>query len=170
MTTRPTDSDHRLTAEDLLTSPRGRSLVFGLDLNGREDEFDEEAEPLTAHADVVRGPRCHLRRRIPRRPGTGAGVAMYLGDGDSQPEPGDATARDVAATLRRVTPVTPSQAELENEMDEVISGAMYWQPPDGDDQIAADPEVREALCPFAEVLTSTGLLDAWSEPLDPDDQ
>ncbi|MCU4296200.1 hypothetical protein D3I60_03725 [Brevibacterium permense] len=95
---------------------------------------------------------------------------MYLGEGDSEPQPGDITAQNVAATLRRVTPVRPTQIDLENELAEVISGAMYWQPPHGADQIAADPEVREALRPFAEMVISTVPLDGWTAPLDPGNQ
>lgn len=45
--------DDRLSAEDLLASPRGRSLVVGLALNGRDDEFDEDAEPLTEEARAL---------------------------------------------------------------------------------------------------------------------
>lgn len=77
---------------------------------------------------------------------------------------------DVAALLRHITPVTPTQEEVENEMAEVISRAMYWQPPLGDDQIASDPVMREALRPFAEVLIDTGLFDSWSLPINPNDQ
>ncbi|MCU4296201.1 hypothetical protein D3I60_03730 [Brevibacterium permense] len=49
----PTLHHDRLSAEDLLVSPRGRSLVFGLALNGRDDEFDEEGEPLTDRARAL---------------------------------------------------------------------------------------------------------------------
>jgi hypothetical protein len=53
---------------------------------------------------------------------------------------------------------------------EVISGAMYWQPPHGGDIVAGAPEVRQALIPFAETILDTGLLDGWSRPLDRENQ
>ncbi|MGO3024423.1 MAG: hypothetical protein ACTIIH_14485 [Brevibacterium sp.] len=167
----PTLHDDRLSVEDLLASPRGRSLVVGLALNGRDDEFDEDAEPLTEEARALSEARhdVFIAGFLADKE-QGAAVAMYLGEGDSEPEPGDVTAQDVAATLRRVTPLRPTQIDLENEMAEVISGAMYWQPPHGADQIAAAPEVREALRPFAEMLISTGLLDVWTAPLHPGNQ
>lgn len=167
----PTLHDDRLSAEDLLASPRGRSLVFGLALIGRDDEFDEEGEPLTEGARALSEARhdVFIAGFLADKE-QGAAVAMYLGEGDSEPESGDVTAQDVAATLRRVTPLRPTQIDLENEMAEVISGAMYWQPPHGADQIAAAPEVREALRPFAEMLISTGLLDVWTAPLHPGNQ
>ncbi len=48
-----TGSDHRLTVEDLLPSPWGRSLVFGLAQRGHDDEFGAWAEPLTAEARAL---------------------------------------------------------------------------------------------------------------------
>ncbi|WP_350270532.1 hypothetical protein AAFP32_02645 [Brevibacterium sp. CBA3109] len=167
-----TSTHHRpLTAEDLLASPRGRSLVFGLALSGREDEFDDEGQPLTASARALDEFRnaVFIAGYLADK-AQGAAVAMYLGEGDSEPAPGAVTAGDVAEKLRFVTPSKPSQAELEHTMAEVIGGAMYWQPPHGADHIAAGPEVCEALRPFAEELIGTGLLDAWSRPLDTENQ
>ncbi|MGC2942646.1 MULTISPECIES: hypothetical protein [unclassified Brevibacterium] len=175
-----TASENRpLTAEDLLASPRGRSLVFGLALRGRTDEFDDGAEPLTEEAralDEFRSAVFAAGSHIDRA--QGLAVTVYLRADDSevesepelQLEPTNVRPVAVATQLRRVTPVTPTQADLENEMAEVITGAMYWQPPHGDDQIASDPVVREALRPFAENLIDTGLLDSWSRPLKTDDQ
>ena len=174
-----------MSAEDLLASPRGRSLVFGLALNGRDDEFDDEAQPLTEDAralDELRNAVYAAGSQIDRA--QGVVVAVYVRDDGSEvgsepepesepetgPDPKDMRPADVAARLQLVTPVIPTQDDLEDEMAEVISSAMYWQPPHGADQIAADPEVREALRPFAEILIDTGLLDSWSMPLNPTDQ
>lgn len=144
----------RLSAEDLLASPRGRSLVFGLALKGRDDEFDAEAQPLTADARALVEVRS----------------VVIAASSQIDTAQGVAVSADVAALLRHITPVTPTLEEVENEMAEVISRAMYWQPPLGDDQIASDPVMREALRPFAEVLIDTGLFDSWSLPINPNDQ
>lgn len=125
---RPSVPDDRLSAEDLLASPRGRSLVFGLALEQIESfswTGDEEAPGVEA---VVRKLRC-------------------LG------------------------PVAPTWSAVKEAMSDVVDAAVYWQPPDDDDWGTAEiGEVREILRPFAEMLVSRGLLDAWSKPLDPDDQ
>ncbi|WGP06870.1 hypothetical protein QFE97_03660 [Bacillus subtilis] len=181
----PTAPVNRLTVDDLLASPRGRSLVFGLALNGRDDEFDDDVRPLTEDARAVEEVRSAVHTagsRIDsalgvvetvyvRDDGTEAGPAPETETGsETGPEAEDMSPADVATRLRHVTPVAPTQDDLENEMGEVISGAMYWQPPHGADQIASDPVVREALRPFAEALVSTGLLDGWTAPLDPENQ
>ncbi|WP_152348736.1 hypothetical protein [Brevibacterium sp. CFH 10365] len=185
MTTYPTDPDGRITAEDLLTSPRGRSLVFGLAQRGRTDEFDDEAEPLTEEAralDEFRSAVFAAGSRVDRA--QGVAVTIYVREDGTEagsepeletepelgPDPKAMSSADVAARLRLVTPVIPTQDDLENEMAEVISGAMYWQPPHGHNQIASDPVVREALRRFAEILIDTGLLDSWSLALNPNDQ
>ena len=181
----PTVHDDRLTAQDLLASPRGRSLMLGLALSGRDDEFDPEAQPLTEEARALD----ELRTAVYTADShidtvQGVAVTVYVRDdgsvvgsepeveteSETDPVAKDTSPADVAAQLRHVTPVIPTQDDLENEMAEVITRAMYWQPPLGDDQIASDPVVREALRPFAEVLIGTGLLDSWSLPLNPNDQ
>ncbi|MFP3397568.1 hypothetical protein ACSBQT_15640 [Brevibacterium sp. H602] len=124
----PTLHDDRLSVEDLLASPRGRSLVFGLALEQVESlpwTRDEEAPGVEA---VVRNLRC-------------------------------------------LCPVAPTWSVVKEAISDVVDAAVYWQPPDDDDWGTAEiGEVREILRPFAETLVSTGLLDAWSKPLDPDDQ
>lgn len=163
--------DSRLSAETLLASPRGRSLVFALAQQGREGEFSDQGEPRTVESHALNEFRTAVfTAGYLADKAQGAAVMMYLGEGDSEPTPDSVTAGDVAKTLRLVTPLTPTQTELEDAMAEVIGGAMYWQPPHGNDQIAAEPEVREALRPFAEALIRTGLLGAWSRPLDVDNQ
>lgn len=124
----PTLHDDRLSAEDLLASPRGRSLVFGLAL--------EQVESFP-----------------------------WTGDEEA---PG---AEAVVRNLRCLCPIAPTWSAVKEAMSDVVDAAVYWQPPDDDDWGTAEiGEVREALRPFAEMLVSTGLLDAWSKPLDPDDQ
>lgn len=174
----PSVPGDRITAEDLLASPRGSSLVFGLVQRGRDDEFYEWIEPLTAEARAL----AEFRRAadvagsdIDSAEGISSTVYMRaVPDSEPEPEPEsepeDVTPADVADMLRLVTPVTPTQGMLEDLMAEVVTFAMYWQPPLGNDQIASAPEVREALRPFAEALISTGLLDDWAAPLDPGNQ
>ncbi|WP_181274455.1 hypothetical protein [Brevibacterium oceani] len=163
-----------LTAEELLASPRGRSFILGLATrvpDHLEDAFDEEGEPLTAEARIhdELGDSLLIAGFLTDK-ADGAGVAMYLGAGFVEPEPGDVTAADVVEKLREVAPSAPTLDEVESELGEVVDDAEYWQPPDGVESIAADDEVRTALMPFAETILATGLLDDWSRPLDQESQ
>lgn len=170
-----TTSHHRpLTAEDLLASPRGRSLVFGLACRAPEEiltQFNADEGPLTpdARAFAELNETIFLAAYLIDRD-NGAGVAMYHGPSTTEPAEGSVVPADVAEKLGHITPAALTQADLEEGMAEVIGQAMYWQPPDGRDVLAGTPEVRCALVPFAQSVIDTGLLDAWSGPLDPDKQ
>lgn len=136
--------DHRLGAEDLVTSPRGRAFVDGMVTSGFLEirgHYDVDGTPLT---DQAQG----------------------LSDLILTPE----HAVDIAQHLKRVSHIAPTQDRLEHSLAEVIGAAVYWQPPD-DWEFALDtPEVREALMPFAQSIIDTGLLEAWSRPIDPSSQ
>ncbi len=51
-------------------------------------------------------------------------------------------------------------------VDQTVSHAMYWQPPDEQDVAAADPDVVEALRPIAAAVASAPAAAWWSSPLD----
>ncbi|MGO2037457.1 MAG: hypothetical protein ACTH2U_13345 [Brevibacterium sp.] len=166
--------NQRPTAEELLASPRGRSLVLGLATrvpDHLEDAFDEEGEPLTSEARIhdELGHSLFIAGFLADK-ANGAAVAMYLDAGSVEPEAGSVTAADVAEKLRMVCPSAPSQDEVEAELGGVVDEAKYWQPPDGGEFIAADDEVRAALMPFAETILATGLLDDWARPVDRENQ
>lgn len=169
-----TTDSRLLTADDLLASPRGRSLVFGLACRTPEEiliQFNADEGPLTpaARAFAELNETFFLASYLIDRD-NGAGVAMYHGPGTTEPAKGLVAPADVAEKLGHITPAALTQTDLEQGMAEVIGQAMYWQPPDGGDILAGTPEVRRALVPFAHSIIDTGLLDAWSGPLDPDKQ
>lgn len=164
-----------LTADELLATPRGRSLVFGL--AGRPVwETDPrclvEGEPWS-EAD---------RRYIEFRQAAGeaqSGIVAQRGNtgvsypsGSTRPSRQDRPAEqdanaliaEVAETLDAIPPTAPRLADLRGAMTEVIAGAMYWQPPHADALLAGYPAVRRALRPFAVALVDSGLLESWSQP------
>ncbi|TGD13812.1 hypothetical protein [Brevibacterium sp. S111] len=170
-----TESENRLlTAEELLASPRGRSLVFTIarqtpEKIERELSADDGPQTDAARAYAEFNETAFIAAYLQDR-AQGAAVVMYQGPDTSEPEENSALPADVAEKLGHITPVTPSQDDLGDAMAEVISGAMYWQPPHGADIVAGAPEVRQALIPFAEAILATGLLDDWSRPLDRENQ
>lgn len=161
-----------LTADELLASPRGRSLVFGLagrpvwetdprclaegepwsDADRRYIEFRQAAGEAQFCIDAQRGNSGVTYTSGSKRP-------LRL----DRPEKQDLNAliAEVVETLGAIRPREPSQADLRGAMTEVIAGAMYWQPPHADALLAGCPAVRRALRPFAVALVDSGLLDSW---------
>ncbi|GAA0037188.1 hypothetical protein [Brevibacterium metallidurans] len=182
---RPAADSARLTVDDLLASPRGRSLLYAIvgasEMDaGTDDEpvgdgdvetvGDGDVEPgddvEVDPADVLGCAALTAAETIDREWETGI---LISDSGADFAELREADAAAEAVGLGRRTPHVPSQAELESAMAEVIAGAMYWQPPDPEDVIAADPVMVDVLRPWAEVIIDSGLLDSWSAGLDFDD-
>lgn len=71
------------------------------------------------------------------------------------------TQRDVASLIdsAHVTAVTTVDARA--ALRAAVDAAAYWQPPSGEDVLAADPEVRTALRPLAARLATTEGIDWW---------
>lgn len=179
------ESSARLTVDDLLASPRGRSLLYAIvgasEMGPRTDDVpvddsevetvgDSEVDPVddveVDPADVLGWGALTAAETIDREWETG----ILLSDsGADFAELHEADAAVEVVGLGRRTPRVPSQAELERAMSEVIAGAMYWQPPQPEDVIAADPAMVDVLRPWAEVIIDSGLLDAWSVGPDFDD-
>lgn len=178
-------STARLTVDDLLASPRGRSLLHSVvaasQVGPGTDEVpvddsevdpvdDSDVEPVDDSevdpADVLGWVALTAAETIDREWATGI---LLSESGADLTEVYVADAAAEAIGLGRRSPRVPSQAELERAMAEVIAGAMYWQPPHPEDVIAADPAMVEALRPWAEVIIDSGLLDSWSAGPDFDD-
>ena len=159
---RPAADSARLTVDDLLASPRGRSLVLNLVTDPTDDEW-EDMTPLAQFGEAMIFAAYVLdkKRKI--------GSAVYGGD-DSEMRRRNVQPAEVAEALRRLDPVAPTQADLEDAMAAVVGGAMYWQPPHSEDVLAHDPEMIEALRAWAEAIIDSGLLDSWSAGPDFDDQ
>lgn len=126
----------------LLAGPRGRRLCL------------EVAKELGGESVTL--PLFWLARQHASEPGT-----MLAFVGDSSPEAvaehreamraqtDAAQVSDLTAALVAVDPAAITGAVVAQAFARSVDMAMYWQPPDGDDTVAAMPEVIEALRPLA---------------------
>lgn len=155
-----------------MASPRGRSLVFGL--AGREPEEGHprckaEGEPWTeverAYVDLMEA--SHLAQYLIDRQRENL-LVVYGLDEDQMSQ--SVLPAEVAQKLRRIQRSEPTQTALRHAMCELIAGAMYWQPPHPDVILAEDPDMQNALLPFAHALVDSGLTDSWARTLDRDNQ
>lgn len=55
-------------------------------------------------------------------------------------------------------------------VEESVGEAAYWQEPDADELLLADPRVVQALRPIARAVIGSPATAWWTDPLDPDDQ
>lgn len=137
------------TPEELLSGPRGRRLVLGLAGLLLPDELG----PAMFYAAHDLDP--------------GAGTSrVIVGFGAWEEELPRVTASDVAAVLASADLPPVEEAQVWSALDSAVTAARYWQEPDGEDELAAVPVVREALAPFARALVGSGLTHWWSSPLD----
>lgn len=162
-----------LGPEDLMASPRGRSLVFALAIQSPSETVPRckpaQTESTTAeraYADLAESVFLAAYRLDRRR---GIGSEMF-GPGAEEGKRQRVSPADVASKLRLVEPRIPTQSTLQKCMGEVIGGAMYWQPPHSTDVLCTDPNIVEALRPWARALVDSGLLQPWSETVDLADQ
>lgn len=151
-----------LDAAALLDGPRGRrvcleyALACALDDDTQEGQDAATAVFLAAHGLTDPADR---------------GVMLTFGvDGGARPEPESATPDDAAAALQAVPLTTPTPGRLREALRASVDRAMYWQPPDGEDVLAAVPAVREALRATAELIAASPAAAWWTTPVEAGDQ
>ncbi|WP_423494806.1 hypothetical protein IM711_05730 [Microbacterium esteraromaticum] len=115
--------------DDLLAGPRGRRLLL---------EYAMAVEEQKAQWQLSRAVRAAARAFEP------AGTMIWIGDGPPA-EPETISPAEAAHVLAQVTFAEPSQAPARSALARSIDMARYWQEPDGEDQLAATPEMRDAL-------------------------
>ncbi|WP_207453593.1 hypothetical protein [Desertivibrio insolitus] len=71
----------------------------------------------------------------------------------------------LAATRLRLDP-----AAMLESLSQTVDRAMYWQPPDGEDVLAASPELADALRGIARQVLDHPAASWWADPLDSDSQ
>ena len=80
------------------------------------------------------------------------------------------TPAEFAGILNQVQWREPRETEIWQALDNTVANARYWQPPDGGDNLAANPEVKQALRPIAAMIAANPATKWWSTPLDPNRQ
>ena len=128
-------------ADALLGGPRGRRLCLEL---------------VTAAAGPWGWPPLTWRQ----------GLIGYPVGRFEAPEVKASLAVQVAATdLSATDPLDVLEALVRS-----VDRAMYWQPPDDEDQLLADPALAALLMPVAEAVTAAPDTRWWTEPVDRTDQ
>lgn len=72
---------------------------------------------------------------------------------------------DFAKVLRAARLRQPTSLELMHAFADAVANARYWQEPDAEDQLAAEPKVVEALRPIAEIIAASSDTSWWTEPV-----
>ncbi|MEL7977516.1 hypothetical protein AAG589_16755 [Isoptericola sp. F-RaC21] len=141
----------RLDAAALLSGPRGRRLCQEL-AQAQDDDVRlavfraaHDLDPGAGTSRVRYGARRGCRPRRGRRPRPATD--------------------DVVRRLGDATFAVPDERQVLDVLGAAVDNARYWQEPDGEDVLAALPEVREALAPAADALLAASAVDWWSTPV-----
>lgn len=150
-----------LRADALIEGVRGRRLALEaalLSLAGHPDDW------------LVAGSVMHLAHDLD----TGGGRSMVTftlsepGDTEPPPEPEWLTVPELAAAL--AAPPVDRLPSLLPALSSSVESARYWQEPDGEDVLAALPELRPALLRAMEAVLAHPDARTWGEPVELDDQ
>jgi GNAT superfamily N-acetyltransferase len=144
----------RLTGADLLSGPRGRRLCLELALM-------PPSEPSEAAEEFGNAVFC---ASYELDPGRGTSRVLF-GPGADEPTPTPSPA-EVARLLDAVPLPRCDEATLLSALAVAVESAMYWQPPSGEDVLAATPEVRSALIRVADAVASAVGAAWWGDPVD----
>ncbi|MET0303161.1 MAG: hypothetical protein ABW040_03835, partial [Microbacteriaceae bacterium] len=107
----------------------------------------------------------------------GTSAVLYVGDPPPEPYvPPVVTTEEAASALDSIVLAEPTAASLRRALADSVDAAMYWQPPDGADLLAAEPAIRASLARVADVVadspharwwsTGAALGDQWAVPWD----
>jgi len=147
-----------LTAQALMNGPRGRRLCLEVaSVQALDQETDAADAFIVGVDDVVYG----------------EGQATWsFGTRSVPPELGDveATVDDVARALDALSLIVPTEQQLWDGLGRCVFGARYWQPPDGYDQLAASPQLRDGLGKVASLIVLAPQTSWWQTGCRLDDQ
>lgn len=136
-------------AGSLLAVPRGRRLCLALVLASDDTLMGVVSDAARAFdrsgvrfASYGRG----VRRRLP------------------EPTPVADAARRVAEAASACAEIVADDQRMLDALADTVGVAAYWQPPYGEDQLAATPEMRQALAPIAEAVAGSATFAAWCAP------
>lgn len=143
-----------LQGEVLLAGPRGRRLCLELAM-----ELDQDIRTavfwLGYNLDPGRGTsRVILTAASPGDAGSPDGAAAS-GSGTSEDQ--------LAAALTALDSTSLTGTTIQFALERSVDMARYWQPPDGEDVLAALPAVRAALLPLADQVLGVPGVEWWGE-------
>lgn len=146
-----------LNPDALLAGPRGRRLCLELaDMAATAGSDD----PNQSDFGMAR-----FYASYNLDPGRGQSVVMVGPESDAElPAP---SPEEVADLLDVVPLPELTEAGLLEALCSTVNSARYWQEPDGDDVLAATPEMCGALQRFAQLLADSPHTRWWTSPADP---
>ena len=105
-------------------------------------------------------------------PGQGLSRVLLTFESDqASSEPGDEPAPTVAGLVSAVGALGATRVEpglIQSALQRSVDFARYWQEPDGEDRLAALPEVAAALLPLAEAVVESAEVAWWSQAFSTD--
>lgn len=146
-----------LDVDTLLAGPRGRRLCLALALGDGADDTPAARELYTAAFHAA----------YDLDPGRGTSRVLFGGDSAARRR---TTPADVARLLDAAPAPEPDEPALLTALATAVDNARYWQEPDGEDVLAASPEVRSALERVADVVARAPAADWWTAPVDVEHQ
>jgi hypothetical protein len=142
----------------LLDGPRGRRLCLEILLDGaRRADTPETREAVHAVFWAA-----HALDQ-------GSSVMFAIGDGGPFVEP-EVTPAQAAAALAALPLPEIAPVALWDALEVSVDTAMYWQPPDGGDRLAATEEIAPVLAVVAAEVVRSPHTESWARPLDADGQ
>ena len=141
----------------LLAGPRGRRLLLEYALESQRMAFphDEEWRLHRAVGDAAYN----------LDPGKGTSTIRIL-FGDNENDETSATPEFAASLLSKVPLAEPTPDLLRHSLHQSVMAAMYWQPPDGPDILAATPVMQDALHRVTEHIARSPHIDWWDSAWD----
>ncbi len=132
-------------SSEILTGPRGRRLCL----------------ELAAHLDVdVRALIIDLAYEMDAGKGRSR-MRMLFGDVGEERQPVPASPEALAQRIDELDAATLTSSDIDDALARSVDSAMYWQPPSGEDVVAAVPVVTSALAPIADEVVRRAP-DWWS--------
>ena len=142
----------------LLAGPRGRRLCleFVRGLHGDTQEVNQLGQAIFFAAYDL-------------DPGQGTSRVLAT-TGDDQSSPPPHSAEEIARLLAVVPFADPAEDAVVSTLVATVNSARYWQAPDGEDVLAAAPELREPLARISILLANSPHSAWWATPLAQDTQ
>lgn len=138
----------------MLAGRRGRYVLACLALRGESADAQELQQAVwnaTARIERDRG------EEVTR-------LVMVAEGADAQAEVSDSEMplEDIASLIVKnsVHPM-PGAVDLRKELADSAANAMYWQPPEGNDALFAEPQLIDALRQIAEDVVGSGAYQGW---------
>lgn len=148
-----------LGPSSFLDGPRGRRLCL-------EVLLDEARRSDTAEARDAVHAVFWAAHAVAENPGT----LIHIGRGAQSFAEPDVSPAEAAAALEGLRVPEITGEGLARALSVAVDLAAYWQPPSGEDALAATPEVRRVLEPVADVIVRSAQAAWWESPVAREEQ